>query len=803
MAFRYYLVLDEDENKLATFENGLEDELIDFIKTTPEAVYLDIKEQNSQETGFSKTPKYSYHLFWERDIDPIEKLDNLTESYKLSEKDAGKLIVFLNGVAAVPSVGPSYDSVNQVDFSDSSDREQQDLESFIDEFNNKYSKKAERINIKGMEAIGVNDYLYENDEDDLDEKLVMQDPRDRRKKVVVPEGIEEVINSPEFQRIKDICKEYYNGKGIEKVYKPEERNFVYHFTFDGKYGSIKKDFLAEFYKRFGFNDLEKLATHKNGWGHSEYEGFLTIGGCNVRIDATTGFRIYSINIMDDKTEIMEDLDYRFIRDLCSKLNLNRYEASMLVHDINNLRGEEWLDQVKSLNDNNILLNFKKIAQIEDLEEDIEKHDTLNPKLFDGEELKPEVKETIENVVDLFIQELEEEGVRFDLKDILLIGSNVNYNYTKDSDLDVHIIADSTHLDCPHNLYPLLYSAFRSMFNKNYDIRIKGIPLELYVEMDEPGGKSNGVYSLKTGWVKRPVQKDIPDLDHEAFDKLFKEWEDKYFDLIGGQEILTEGPQDSRRYFVKPYNKYCASKEEILDILVHSGEKDCTIYTLKNLGDAKDISHLGPRDVIYYYKDGKLYDKNGVKVMDYNLIIKNEENRKKFVDVHKLPDEIFDKVYADRLTEFLKEDDVLTEDKSDDIYKFIEDLYNLRKESIAKEGEYGLGNLVFKEFRNLGYLDNLKELRKVEKSKELSLEKLDEDINNVETRLDTLIKELSEAGIDWEMESLWDDEPYTDCVTILDGQEEKADDIICSIYGDCYVWVRDQDGNRRYCKIIGD
>lgn len=59
--------------------------------------------------------------------------------------------------------------------------------------------------------------------------------------------------------------------------------------------------------------------------------------------------------------------------------------------------------------------------------------------------------------------------------------------------------------------------------------------------------------------------------------------------------------------------------------------------------------------------------------------------------------------------------------SEKINNFIEDLYDLRKESIDNEGEYGLGNLVFKEFRNLGYLDNLKELKNQEKSKELSLE----------------------------------------------------------------------------------
>ena len=65
-------------------------------------------------------------------------------------------------------------------------------------------------------------------------------------------------------------------------------------------------------------------------------------------------------------------------------------------------------------------------------------------------------------------------------------------------------------------------------------------------------------------------------------------------------------------------------------------------------------------------------------------------------------------------------------KSEKINDFIEDLYGLRKESIEKDGEYGLGNLVFKEFRNLGYLDNLKELKNQEKSKELSLENLNKE-----------------------------------------------------------------------------
>lgn len=62
-------------------------------------------------------------------------------------------------------------------------------------------------------------------------------------------------------------------------------------------------------------------------------------------------------------------------------------------------------------------------------------------------------------------------------------------------------------------------------------------------------------------------------------------------------------------------------------------------------------------------------------------------------------------------------------KSEEINDFIEDLYDLRKSSIEKDGEYGMGNLIFKEFRNLGYLDNLRNLKNEYKSKELSLEQL--------------------------------------------------------------------------------
>lgn len=78
------------------------------------------------------------------------------------------------------------------------------------------------------------------------------------------------------------------------------------------------------------------------------------------------------------------------------------------------------------------------------------------------------------------------------------------------------------------------------------------------------------------------------------------------------------------------------------------------------------------------------------------------------------------------SEQIEEDLTLEEqDKLQEIDNLVDELYKLRQESIIKDGEFGIGNLVFKEFRNLGYLDNLKQLKVELQSKEMSLENLEQ------------------------------------------------------------------------------
>lgn len=114
--------------------------------------------------------------------------------------------------------------------------------------------------------------------------------------------------------------------------------------------------------------------------------------------------------------------------------------------------------------------------------------------------------------------------------------------------------------------------------------------------------------------------------------------------------LCEAKRYVRRYYIRPQNIFCSNKAEILKALIELDDANCSVYTLNNLGDEKDVSKLMSSDIIYYYDDGILYDKNRVKVMDYDLSIKKEENRKHFANVDKAPEKEFKSEYSDRMTD---------------------------------------------------------------------------------------------------------------------------------------------------------
>ena len=60
--------------------------------------------------------------------------------------------------------------------------------------------------------------------------------------------------------------------------------------------------------------------------------------------------------------------------------------------------------------------------------------------------------------------------------------------------------------------------------------------------DEPAVRSGGIYSLLNGWIKKPSREVFVGSDEETeeFEKQFKEWEDRYKEIIEGEEIPEKG-----------------------------------------------------------------------------------------------------------------------------------------------------------------------------------------------------------------------------------------------------------------------
>ena len=241
------------------------------------------------------------------------------------------------------------------------------------------------------------------------------------------------------------------------------------------------------------------------------------------------------------------------------------------------------------------LVFEAIRELDILDESIERHETLNSKLFDeNNKLKEDVREALLNVKDEFLKDLSENKIPLRVIDIWLVGSNASFNYTDKSDIDLHIIANLDDVCEDTCLLQILYNYVKASFNKRHDISIEGLPVEVYIQDVNSNSVSNGIYSLQEDeWIKFPEQ--LP------------EYETDTTKLVGLQDLLR-------------------------------------IYNTLDRTNIEQIKSL----------------------IDYAYII--------------------------------------------------------RQKGLV-EGEFSDGNLSFKEFRNLGYLDELKDLVAELRSKELSLESL--------------------------------------------------------------------------------
>lgn len=132
------------------------------------------------------------------------------------------------------------------------------------------------------------------------------------------------------------------------------------------------------------------------------------------------------------------------------------------------------------------------------------HNELNPKLFRGQNLQPNIDKQLTEIANDFLEELGISGLI--VNDITISGSNAAYSYTDHSDLDLHILVDMSKL--PNDeVYRELFDAKKTIYNDSHNIFLNKIPVELYIQDSNQSVTSVGEYSvLHNKWIKIPSKR---------------------------------------------------------------------------------------------------------------------------------------------------------------------------------------------------------------------------------------------------------------------------------------------------------
>jgi hypothetical protein len=200
-----------------------------------------------------------------------------------------------------------------------------------------------------------------------------------------------------------------------------------------------------------------------------------------------------------------------------------------------------LDEIAML-ESNLDLNLNIATKIpNDVLNSFNIKPNLNPNIWNNLELNPDVKTKILQIVEGFLLDLE---IPQDIvvKDILITGSLANYNWSKFSDLDVHIVLDYNQFDVKPEILDNYFYANKTIWADEHDIKMFDFPVELYVQNLNHKMESKGVYSvLKDKWIQNPTKEEFTldknKIKTKANDFIYKlkdikqDFDDKKFDKV--------------------------------------------------------------------------------------------------------------------------------------------------------------------------------------------------------------------------------------------------------------------------------
>lgn len=157
------------------------------------------------------------------------------------------------------------------------------------------------------------------------------------------------------------------------------------------------------------------------------------------------------------------------------------------------------------------MNYK--SKNEKLIKTFKVNDNLSPDIFIEKKgdyiMKDNVRKHLLKIADDFLESI---GVDLFIHDVILTGSLANYNWSKYSDVDLHIIIDFTELD-NIEIMKEFFNTKKALWNNNNEIKIHEHDVEVYIQDLSEKHTSTGIYSiLNNKWVE------VPEKTKENIDK---------------------------------------------------------------------------------------------------------------------------------------------------------------------------------------------------------------------------------------------------------------------------------------------
>ena len=137
---------------------------------------------------------------------------------------------------------------------------------------------------------------------------------------------------------------------------------------------------------------------------------------------------------------------------------------------------------------------------------IVQHDTLNPMFWNADKtLRREVRARMLEIANTFLRSIHVGEEKLPVRDIVFTGSNANFNYTKTSDVDLHIRMDFGAFETINaTAAQTIFNKSRASYNSTRNISIRGFKVEVFVEGLDTPEVGGGVYSLvRNRWLKQP------------------------------------------------------------------------------------------------------------------------------------------------------------------------------------------------------------------------------------------------------------------------------------------------------------